>query len=477
MHGLNAPVYQMLQVTRVVFITLLVMNSFLIFYVYTMLRKNNKHLIRLAYYDPLTGAYNAARFIQEMTTVTQESGEYSVGVLNIHQFKFINEIFGRAQADMLLCYIRQVLERNIRPGEYFCRDTGDFFWIMLLDQDEEVIKKRIYMMMKEISAFSLGQHHNYQIRLYCGVAVRRDDSSAEMMMTHAMFALQTAKGSDRNNVWVYDVELHEQEILQNYIESHMYQALRDKEFRMFLQPKFDVRTGRIGGAEALVRWFTEEGKMIYPNQFIPLFESNGFCARLDMYMVEQVCRQIRKWTDDGIEPIPISVNQSKLLFYEEDYIENLCGILEKYHIKSELITLEILEGLAVGNMEELNRKIDLLKEKGFRISMDDFGSGYSSFNILGRIHIDELKMDRVFLSAITGEEGKRQEIIMAQVVDLAKRLQISTVAEGVETEQNEALIRRLGCDYGQGFYYSRPVSTVEFDEKYMKIKRGSAANE
>ena len=477
MHGLNAPVYQMLQVTRVVFITLLVMNSFLIFYVYTMLRKNNKHLIRLAYYDPLTGAYNAARFIQEMTTVTQESGEYSVGVLNIHQFKFINEIFGRAQADMLLCYIRQVLERNIRPGEYFCRDTGDFFWIMLLDQDEEVIKKRIYMMMKEISAFSLGQHHNYQIRLYCGVAVRRDDSSAEMMMTHAMFALQTAKGSDRNNVWVYDVELHEQEILQNYIESHMYQALRNKEFRMFLQPKFDVRTGRIGGAEALVRWFTEEGKMIYPNQFIPLFESNGFCARLDMYMVEQVCRQIRKWTDDGIEPIPISVNQSKLLFYEEDYIENLCGILEKYHIKSELITLEILEGLAVGNMEELNRKIDLLKEKGFRISMDDFGSGYSSFNTLGRIHIDELKMDRVFLSAITGEEGKRQEIIMTQVVDLAKRLQISTVAEGVETEQNEALIRRLGCDYGQGFYYSRPVSRVEFDEKYMKIKRGSAANE
>ena len=346
-----------------------------------------------------------------------------------------------------------------------------------MDQDEEVIKKRIYMMMKEISAFSLGQHHNYQIRLYCGVAVRRDDSSAEMMMTHAMFALQTAKGSDRNNVWVYDVELHEQEILQNYIESHMYQALRNKEFRMFLQPKFDVRTGRIGGAEALVRWFTEEGKMIYPNQFIPLFESNGFCARLDMYMVEQVCRQIRKWTDDGIEPIPISVNQSKLLFYEEDYIENLCGILEKYHIKSELITLEILEGLAVGNMEELNRKIDLLKEKGFRISMDDFGSGYSSFNILGRIHIDELKMDRVFLSAITGEEGKRQEIIMTQVVDLAKRLQISTVAEGVETEQNEALIRRLGCDYGQGFYYSRPVSTVEFDEKYMKIKRGSAANE
>ena len=128
--------------------------------------------------------------------------------------------------------------------------------------------------------------------------------------------------------------------------------------------------------------------------------------------------------------------------------------MEKYHIKSELITLEILEGLAVGNMEELNRKIDLLKEKGFRISMDDFGSGYSSFNTLGRIHIDELKMDRVFLSAITGEEGKRQEIIMAQVVDLAKRLQISTVAEGVETENQLNTLNGYECEYQQGFYYA-----------------------
>lgn len=473
MQGVNAPIYQMINVTRAIFIGVLCLSVFLLIYGYQMLRKNHKQLIELAYYDSLTGAYNTVRFMQEMKDALSGPEKYSVCVLNIHQFKFINEIFGRAQGDKLLCHISQVLKESVNPGEYFCRDTGDFFWMILKGQNEEAIRERLYEMMEKISRFSLSQHHNYQIMIYCGVAVRRDDSSAEMMMTHAMFALQTAKGTDRNNVWFYDVELHKQETLQNYIESHMHQALKDKEFRMFLQPKMDMRTGKLGGAEALVRWIPKDGTIIYPNQFIPLFESNGFCSSLDMYMVENVCRKIREWIDAGITPVPISVNQSKILFYEEDYVENLCAVLERYRIPGDLITLEILEGLAAGNIDELNEKIDQLKEKGFRISMDDFGSGYSSFNILGKLHIDELKMDRVFLSAITGKEDERQKIIMAQVVDLAKKLRISTVAEGVETKENETLIRTLGCGYGQGYYYSRPIDEDEFDRKYMEKGNGN----
>ncbi len=473
MQGVNAPIYQMIDVTRLIFIGVLCLSVFLLIYGYRMLRKNHRQLIELAYYDSLTGAYNTVRFMQEMREAFAGPEQYNVCVLNIHQFKFINEIFGRAQGDKLLCHISHVLKESVNSGEYFCRDTGDFFWIVLKGQDEEATGRRLYKMMEKISSFSLSRHHNYQIMIYCGVAVRRDDSSAEMMMTHAMFALQTAKGTDRNNVWFYDVELHKQETLQNYIESHMHQALKDKEFRMFLQPKMDMRTGKLGGAEALVRWIPKDGTIIYPNQFIPLFESNGFCSSLDMYMVENVCRKIREWIDAGITPVPISVNQSKILFYEEDYVENLCAVLERYRIPGDLITLEILEGLAAGNIDELNEKIDQLKEKGFRISMDDFGSGYSSFNTLGKLHIDELKMDRVFLSAITGKEDERQEIIMAQVVDLAKKLRISTVAEGVETKENETLIRTLGCGYGQGYYYSRPIDEDEFDRKYMEKGNGN----
>lgn len=475
MHGMNAPIYQMLRVTRVVFIGVLCLSVFLLFYGYNMLRKNHKHLIKFAYYDPLTGAFNTVRFIQEMKENLGGVEKYCVVVINIHQFKFINEIFGRNQGDKLLCHIKNVLKENIQPGEYFCRDTGDLFWMLLKGEDEGWIRKRLCDIMEKISWFSLSQHHNYQILLYCGVALEKNESTPEMLMTHAMFALKTAKGTDRNNVWFYDTEIHRIETMQNYIESHMHQALIDEEFHMFLQPKIDLKTGKLGGAEALVRWFTEDGKKIYPNQFIPLFENNGFCSSLDMYMLEKVCRKLREWIDDGIKPVPISVNQSKLLFYEEDYVENLCKLLKKYRVPGELITLEILEGLAAGNIEELNSKIAELKKNGFRISMDDFGSGYSSFNTFGKLHVDELKMDRVFLTAITGKEDERQKIIMEKVVDLAKRLHITTVVEGVETGENENLIKELGCDYGQGYYYSRPISEEKFDEKYMK--KGYDANE
>ena len=209
--------------------------------------------------------------------------------------------------------------------------------------------------------------------------------------------------------------------------------------------------------------------MIYPGQFIPIFEKNGFCSNLDLYMVEQVCRQIRAWIDEGTTPVPLSVNQSKLLFYEVDYIDKMKGLLEKYQVPGNLITLEILEGLAMGNIDELNEKILRLKELGFRISMDDFGSGYSSLNTLASLKIDEVKFDREFLLRLQerGMDYERQVVIMSEIVELTKKLKISTVIEGVETQENEDLIKKLGCGYGQGYYYSRPVSVEEFSEKYV----------
>ena len=478
MQGVNAPIYQMINVTRAVFVGVLCLSVFLLIYGYQMLRKNHKQLIELAYYDSLTGAYNTVRFMQEMKDALSGPEKYSVCVLNIHQFKFINEIFGRTQGDKLLCHISQVLKESVNPGEYFCRDTGDFFWMILKGQNEEAIRERLYEMMEKISRFSLSQHHNYQIMIYCGVAVRRDDSSAEMMMTHAMFALQTAKGTDRNNVWFYDVELHKQETLQNYIESHMHQALKDKEFRMFLQPKMDMRTGELAGAEALVRWIPKDGTIIYPNQFIPLFESNGFCSSLDMYMVENVCRKIREWIDAGITPVPVSVNQSKLLFYEADYTRRLSDLKEKYRIPDGMITLEILEGLAMKNTDIINRKIRYLQGLGFQVSMDDFGSGYSSFHTLGSLQIDELKIDRSFLLELTDENVSTDRIyvILQHIITLARDLHIRTVAEGVETEEDEILIRSLGCDYGQGYYYSKPMPVAEFEEKYFENNQESSSS-
>lgn len=468
----NAPLYEMIKVTRLTFSGIIALAVFLIWYGYRLLRKNNKQLINIAYHDTLTGAYNTVRFMQELEYRLKTHENYSIIAMNIRQFKFINEIFGRVTADKLLCHIKAVLDSCLKQDECFSRDSADTFLLMLKESDENTVRDRLENIIREITDFTLKAHQNYEMMLYCGAAFitenTADNDSATMIMTHTMFALQKARELPLNSIWFYDMELHKDEQQENYVESHMYQALKDGEFKLFLQPKIDLDSSALGGAEALVRWLKPDGSMIYPNQFIPIFEKNGFCARLDMYMFELVCRQLKVWKEAGFQPVPISVNQSKLLFYEEGYVEKLSSLVSDYDIPANLITLEILEGLAMENVDRLNEEIGRLKAVGFRISMDDFGSGYSSLNTLGRLAIDELKLDKAFLEEVSVGDNKRQEIIMKHIIKLTKHLHIYTVAEGVETEENERLIKTLGCDFGQGYYYSRPISAEEFSERYVK---------
>ena len=462
---------QMILITRIAFSLVLAVVILLVFYGYRALKKKNRELIQYAYYDPLTGAYNSEKFQQELTEVMKGQEAWALAGMNIRQFKFINEIFGRNQADSLLCHVKEAMENNMEEGEYFCRNSADMFLMLLKTSDKKIIQERIRKIMGDISAFSANWRRNYEIQMYCGISLipaggKKD--TATMQTTHTMFALEKARTLPRNSIWFYDLKLHQEEILQNYVESHMNQALEAGEFKMYLQPKFELKTGKLVGAETLVRWIPEDGKVIYPGQFIPIFERNGFCAALDMYMTEQVCRQLRRWRDENGQVVPVSVNQSKILFYEADYVERMEKLIKKYQVPAEWITLEILEGLAMENIDKLNQVILRLKKIGFRISMDDFGSGYSSLNILGNLRIDELKLDKGFFKELEGADRRRQMIIIEHIIEISKSLKISTVAEGIETEGDQQMVRDLGCDYGQGYYYCRPVPVEEFNEKYMK---------
>lgn len=472
--SISGSIYHLMTNTQIITVVVLFIILIIIAYGYRIIYRSNHNLIKSAWYDPLTGAYNMAKFEYETAGIIENTYEYSLAAMNIRQFKFINEIFGTRAADLLLCHMKSVIADNVTENEYYCRNSEDMFYLLLRDTDRDRIKERIGKMIQEISRYAICNNRDYRILLYCGVVIGTDvedeEPSVKKSMTHVRFALDTARQSLKNNIWFYDTRLHEDEKLQNYVESHMNQALDNHEFKLYLQPKVNLSTGRTSGAEALVRWSAEEGRIIYPGQFIPVFEANGFCVNLDMYMLEEVCRQIRKWIDDGLTPVPVSVNQSKLLFYEADYIDNLKSLLDKYQIPAELISLEILEGLASENVNELNKRIGRLREIGFKISLDDFGSGYSSMNTLASLEIDELKFDRGFLLGLkdSGEEYERQIIIMNEIVELTKKLKISTVVEGVETKENEELVRALGCEYGQGYYYSMPMSASEFSEKYVK---------
>ena len=464
---------RVLQITLLGIILLMI---FLMLYGYRLLRNYNNELLQTAYHDPLTGAENLIRFRQRLPEELEHSGG-SVVALSVRQFPFLSEIFGREKAERFLCQIKETAEKHVYRDEFFCRGAEDRFYFFLRETDQETVRSRLAAFTDEMEKNTeITRTTDYQLAFYCGVAVlpsacgspKEAKAASENLMAHVLFALDSAKGVHSSYIWFFDTELHKKEELENYIESHMHQALRDGEFRLFLQPKKNLHSGTLDGAEALVRWKTGDGKMIFPDQFIPLFERNGFCVELDLYMAEQACRQIRSWIDRGITPVPISVNQSKLLFFEADYVQRLTELVKKYDIPAQLITLEILEGLALGRAEELNEKIARLQAEGFRVSLDDFGSGYSSLNTLMRLNIDEMKLDRGFLLNTEGEGQERALVIMKHVIVMAGQLGIFIVAEGVETEEDEQLIRKLGCDAGQGYLYSRPVSAPEFDEAYMK---------
>lgn len=468
----NSPMRSLTSILQVGVGAALALLMILLGYYYSLLRKSNREAMRLAYADTLTGADNFVRFSGRLARRQDGEPDYSLAALNISQFKFINGLFGRAQADQLLCFVKGVLDENLRAGEFFCRDSADIFYLCLNETDRQAIRVRLEKVMREISKTAMGDQSNFQVLTYCGVAIAREAGEKENVLTQVLFALENARNLRRNNICFYDDSLRKDEELEYYIESHMHKALEEGEFKLYFQPKVDLRTDRVAGAETLVRWATADGRILLPGKFIPLFEKNGFCEELDMYVFENVCRQIRQWMDAGVEPMRVSINQTKTLFYRKGYVESLCALVDRYGVDPRLITLEILEGLAMENMDELNAVIAALHAKGFEVSMDDFGTGYSSLNTLANLRIDELKLDKGFLKTLSEGAGWRLRVVMEQTLTMARKLGIHTVVEGVESEEGHRIVHGLGCDMGQGYFYGSPMSADVFCKKFLKPCQG-----
>ena len=465
LQNVNKNVCIVAHVAAIFFVLIVGLFIFTLVYGYRMMKTMNRNLKKMAYYDSLTEAYNMYHFKE----LAREAGNlsYAIAVVNVRQFKFINEIFGKEQADHLLQYIARKLQEVVGEGEFFCRESADSFYVFLRESEEEVLQARMNHALQQITDLKKDKNFHYHLIMNCGIAVSEPDGSVEEVMTRALFALAKAKQVNQQAIRVFDTTLHEQEQIDNFIESHAREALECEEFELYLQPKMNVQDDSLGGAEALVRWVNAEGTFLYPSSFIPLFETNGFCADLDMYMFEKVCQCLQKWIADGYQPVPISVNQSKLTFYEENYEQRLSELLEKYQIPASLITLEILEDLVIDDLSDMNARLERLKKKGFKISLDDFGTGYSSLNTFGKLKIDEVKLDRGFLLETEKEGCGSTRMIMEEVVRLAKKLSIATVIEGIETEDQAAFVKSIGCDQGQGYYYSKPISAEQFTKEIL----------
>lgn len=249
------------------------------------------------------------------------------------------------------------------------------------------------------------------------------------------------------------------------LNNRMQRGIKNKEFLIYLQPKFDTKTEKLAGAETLVRW-KKNDKIVMPNVFIPLFEKYGLITILDNYVLEEVFSIMKSWNEKKYKLVPISVNESRQNLYDKNHLDTLIKYINQYNISPNMIELEMTETTVVNNVELAREAEKNVHKLGFRVSMDDFGTGYSSFSMLKNINIDILKMDKSFFDDIL--ESKRGKIIIESIIDMSHKLNIKVVAEGIETKEQVEYLKSAGCDMIQGYIYEKPIPVIEFEEKYLK---------
>lgn len=443
------------------FISILYGGLFL--YMINIIYKGKERVNYLAFYNPITGILNKNGFLQEFSKLTSKSEEYTFVVLNIRDFKFINHSFGYEVGNQLLCHIAKVLKAELKDEEVFYHKESDRFGFLLHTQEKQEIIERVERIMENISEYQLLPEQRYPISCYCGIKILHmfsKDLDVEEMIDRAQFARLSVHEHHGNQYAFYDEDMYKKAQKKNEIEKQMNKALENEEFKIYIQPKYDLKTEKICGGEALVRWQLKDGKIVPPMDFIPIFEQNGFISKLDLYMFEKVCQFQYKRKKEGFQVYPLSVNQSKILILEKDYIQKIRVLMEKYEIKEGEIIVEITESVSTIDMVEVEMIIRNLHEIGLGISMDDFGSGYSSLNVLRELPIDELKIDRVFLMSTKYEE--KSQVIMESMIHMAKKCKMQVVCEGVETGEHVKALQVMCCDIAQGYYYAKPMLQEEF---------------
>ncbi len=433
------------------------------------MKSSYKTQLLIAHYDPVTDAYNYQKFLLEFRNIdyrTNTDSTYSVVSLNIHDFNYIEDMLGELQTDELLRIIANTLKEQDSILMFCHHELDQFFMILRLREQKEIDAEIRRIMNLCVSRINV-EVSTIPIVMYAGVAFTYPDLTPDKIVSRAEFAKKQITKTYTHAVRFYDENAYKKEAFLHSIEKSMRDALIKEEFKLFLQPKIDLATGKVYAAEALVRWISDSDVIVYPNDFIPLFEQNGFCTELDLYMFDKACAHIRYYMDNGIEPIYYSINQTKLLIFQKGYTAKLKAIIDKYQIPPKYLVIEVLEDLATHNVNELNNRINELKSLGLSIALDDFGSGYSSLNIVAGLDIDEIKFDREFLLAEDPEQIKKNHMILRVLSKLAKELGIRTVVEGVERHEDVEFLKSIDCDLAQGYYYDRPIPVDAFDKKYM----------
>lgn len=441
---------------------------FALYYIFSFIGvvRSERRTTKIIYTDMITGGNNWLYFIKKGASILKKNRgkkKYAMVHLCMHKYRSFCTCFGVRKGEELLAKFYQVLRKKLRHKELIAYHENAQFGLLLAYSSQEELMTRIEM-LEEAMKQSVPK-----VKLYFGFGVCIAESKCadvEMLYNNAFTACELHGEDAEHRIAFFDEEMNRQRVWERKVEDDMERALANREFKIYLQPKISAAEEKLAGAEALVRWIHPEEGFIPPNKFIPIFENNGFILKLDDYMLEEVARQQAEWIAQGRRIVPISVNVSRAHFTREDLAEHICKIVDKYNVPHEAIELELTESAFFDDKKVLLGTVKKLREHGFTVSMDDFGAGYSSLNSLKELTIDVLKIDADFFRNV--EEVERGMLIVSEVIDLAKKLNMKIVAEGIESRDQVDFLVQQQCDLIQGYFFAKPMPVEEFVEKYKE---------
>lgn len=430
---------------------------------------------QIAYFDELTGLPTKAKHRQDIDEKLRNmKREYAYVSVEVDNFEYVKEMYGYAYGNYLIKYIADGLSKEVLPDELLSHTSEQRFGLLMQYDGDEELRRRLLDIFHRIGQIPPNEDVDspYTVTFTCGAyRIQSGGESAIKVRERANIAREEARRLFENNIEFYNERLQQRRAEQEQFEFEMRQALEKEQFVVYMQPKYSAIGEEIVGAEALVRWNHPEKGLIYPNSFVPLFESNGFIVKVDYFILESVCKCIRNWLNEGVKPVVVSVNLSRVHLYNADLVDRLVEITDRYRIPHELIEFELTETVLFEELGQLLNVMMKLKQAGFVLSMDDFGSGYSSLNMLKQLPVDILKLDKAFLDNFDADEtGQKEKTIVSHIISMAKALDMEVLAEGVENESQKDFLISANCDMIQGYYYAKPMKLENFDKELRKFR-------
>ncbi len=428
-------------------------------------RNNKRQMERLAFHDLVTGGLNNEGFQLRFGEIVHKArpNTHAIVMMNMRNFKIINELYGKTNGDRVLQHIHRSIGNSLRTDEFTGRVSADHFFICLHEHEPDVIEGRLKAIYREINAFNSSMETPYLMEFHCGVVVVENPHlDITQLQDHVRHAYDQAVQENRFCLFYH--KAFTERLLKNQELDRLFSpSIKNGDFKLYLQPKVNLKTGLVCGAEALVRWLHPEKGPIPPSDFIPLLEGSGRICQLDVYMFEEVCRMVKRWQKQGRPLIPISVNLSRQhYFHNPAFLSTFANLAQEYKIPPKILDFELTEQTFFDNdkFAAVKQSLEEMHNLGFLCSLDDFGMGFSSLGLLKEFDIDTIKFDRQFFIDVSTCKSKT---ILESLMEMSEKLGIKTVAEGIETHEQLNYLNGTSCHMIQGFIFSLPLEVSEFE--------------